>query len=500
MSLLSFANQWFGKKAFNYGLKVLRKNHTSASHPEKYKARDGLAATEDAQALRQTNDIVSSYLTALSSGAIGEGLTLQYKSDSRELNKKVERWLEYWSESENCVVGGLFRQEAERNLIVEAAIKGGFLIRHRWDKRYKTLYKYEILSCDNIDRTKNDFAKNLYFGTQVNSIGEIDGMWLYDTANRMGSSYIKMNRGGTPQLTLYIDKWTDPHQYTNITTIAATLNSIDQLSAMTQSELKSADGRATKSVIIATPTYEIMLNAQKALLESSKLSEQDREKAQQEYMDMLNSFTPAGLHGEAIGVMPGSEVWDLKATGQSIYADLNLNSKRVISRALGLSASTVTGEPESSYNVALKNQQQDERYYAIKAQMLIEKALKIIYRNAIEAGFLLNEYDMANYYETRERLWNRYLKITRKRLGHIDPLKQNTGDATAVEFGFNSHITVISDQGRDFEDVIDDEVEYERIRKEKFEEAGLTYIQTGTDKIALEKAKQEIQTQDQQGN
>ena len=97
-------------------------------------------------------------------------------------------------------------------------------------------------------------------------------------------------------------------------------------------------------------------------------------------------------------------------------------------------------------------------------------------------------------------MWNRYLKITRKRLGHIDPLKQNTGDATAVEFGFNSHITVISDQGRDFEDVIDDEVEYERIRKEKFEEAGLTYIQTGTDKIALEKAKQEIQTQDQQGN
>ena len=110
MSLLSFANQWFGKKAFNYGLKVLRKNHTSASHPEKYKARDGLAATEDAQALRQTNDIVSSYSTALSSGAIGEGLTLQYKSGSRELNKKVERWLEYWSESENCVVGGLFRQ------------------------------------------------------------------------------------------------------------------------------------------------------------------------------------------------------------------------------------------------------------------------------------------------------------------------------------------------------------------------------------------------------
>lgn len=499
MSFIDNINNWFGKKAFSYGLKVLRKTSTDRSHPERFKARDGIKATEDAQGLRQTNDLISSYLKGLSSGAIGEGLTLQYKSPDRELNQKVEDWLDFWSEVGNCNNRGMFRQESERFLIEEGAIKGGFIIRHRWDKRYKTLYKFEILSCDNIDRSKNDFTKNLYFGTQVNTIGEIDGLWLYNDGQRMSSSYVKMNRGSTPQLTLYLDIWSDPHQYTNITTIAATLNTLDKLSAYTDAELKSADGRATKSVIIATPTYEIMLKAQEKILENKSLSDTDKATAEQQYMDLLNQFTPTGLHSEAIGVMPGSQVWDLKASSDSIFADLSENSKQMISKSLGLSPSTVAGLPESSYNVALKNTQSDERQYAIAAQKLIEKVMKQIIRNAIEAGYLLNEYDLPNFYDLRERTYNRYLKITRKKIGHIDPLKQNTGDATAVESNFTSNIEVIANAGKDYIDVIADQVAYELERKQQFEKAGLQYIQTGTDKIALERAKNEIKLQDQQG-
>ena len=308
-----------------------------------------------------------------------------------------------------------------------------------------------------------------------------------------------MNRGSTPQLTLYLDIWSDTHQYTNITTIAATLNTLDRLSAYTDAELKSADGRATKSVIIATPTYEIMLKAQEKILENKSLSDTDKATAEQQYMDLLNQFTPSGLHSEAIGVMPGSQVWDLKANSDSIFADLSENSKQMISKSLGLSPSTVAGLPESSYNVALKNTQSDERQFAIAAQKLIEKVMKQIIRNAIEAGYLLNEYDLPNFYNLRERTYNRYVKITRKKIGHIDPLKQNTGDATAVESNFTSNIEVIANAGKDYIDVISDQVAYELERKAQFEEAGLQYIQTGTDKIALERAKNEIKLQDQQG-
>lgn len=498
--MLEFISKWFQKKSFNHNLNITRKNFKDISHPEKYKTRDGLKATEEAQVLRQNNDIVSSYLDALSSGVVGEGLTLQYKSDDEELNKKVESWLEYWSEAGNCCTRNeMFRQEAERFKIKEAAIKGGYIIRHHWDKRYKTLYKFEILSCDNIDRKKNNFSKNLYFGTQVNTLGQIDGLWLYNSPDRSTSTYVKMKRGNTPQLTLYLDIWVDPHQYTNITTIAATLNTLDKLAAYDNAEVKSAQGRADKSVIIATPTYEIMLKAQEEIMNNVKSTSSDKAEAMRQYMEMIKDFTPTGLHEGAIGVMPGSEVWDLKQTNDTVYADINENSKRILSKSLGLSPSTVTGIPESSYNVALKNAQQDETKYAIEGQKLIEKDLKITYRNAIEAGYLLGEYDIPDYYNTRERVWNRYIKITRKKRGHIDPLKQNTGDAVAVEQGFKSKVDVISDQGKDYVEVIADEVRYELERKKQFEDQNLQYIQTGTDKIALERAKQEIQNQDSQG-
>lgn len=499
MSILNSFIGLFQKKAVAHNLNTLRKVSTDASHPEQYKSRDAILATRDAQALKLNNDLVSSYVKALKSGVIGEGTTLQYKSDNSELNKKVERWLEYWAEVGNCSVREvLFRQEAERNMVSEAAIRGGFIVRHHWDKRFKTLYKFEIISCDNIDRTKNDFLRGLYFGTQTTSIGSIDGLWLYEDQNRSKSKFVKMKQGSTSKITLYLDIWADPQQSTNITPLASILNTLDRLATYESAEIKSAEERARKSIIISTPAYEMMLKAQETVITQTK-SGANREEAQKVYQEMIESFTTVGLHEGAVGVYPGSEVWDLKSDGNTIYADINENSKQILSRALGLSASTIAGIPESSYNVALKNSQADEREYAIMAQMITEKVLKKIYRNAIEAGYLLGKYNMPNYYQDKEENYDRNLKITRKRLGHIDPLKQGLGDEVSKNAGFKSTTEIITDRGKDPEEVIEDEVNYEKMRREKYEKAGLTYIQNGTDKIKLEETKQNIIQDDVKG-
>jgi capsid protein len=497
--MIDYFKLFFAKKAILYGLNSLRKINTSQNHPELQKSRDGIKATEDAQALRLNNDLIASYVKTLKAGVVGEGTTLQYKSDDVELNKKVERWLERWSEVGNCSIREiLFRQEAERNMVAEAAVRGGFIIRHHWDKRFKTLYNFEIISCDNIDRTKNNFSEGLYFGTQTTSLGKIDGLWLYVDQNRTTSKYVKMKKGSTPNITLFLDIWTDPHQYTNITPLAAILNTLDRLASYESAEIKGAKGRAEKSIIIETPVYEMMIEAQKQVIEQTKTSA-DKIEAQKILHEMLQEFTPTGFHEGATPVMPGSKVWDLKADGNTIYADINENSKQILSRALGLAPSTVAGIPESSYNVALKNAQADEREYAIMAQMLVEKVLKPIYRSAVEAGYLLGKYDLPNYYELKEDKYDFYLKITRKRLGHIDPLKQALGDESEIAAGLESHISKITAKGRDPEDVIDDEIKYETMRKEKFEKAGLVYIQSGTDKIKLEETKRNLIVEDSKG-
>lgn len=260
MMLVDSIRGFFAKRAIAFGLDSLRKISSDRTHPEKHKSRDAIQATTDAQALRLNNDIVASYIDQMKSGVFGEGTTLQYKSENRDANKAVEKWLKRWSETGNCNIREiLFRQECERNMVSEFIVRGGFIVRHHWDKRFKTLYKFEMLSCDNIDRSKNNFAKGLFFGTQTTPTGKIDGLWLYTDQNRMKSQYVKMKRGETDNITLVLDIWTDPHQYTNVTTLASILNTLDRLASYENAEIKNAEKRATKSVIIGTPTYQMML-------------------------------------------------------------------------------------------------------------------------------------------------------------------------------------------------------------------------------------------------
>lgn len=484
---------WFSEKTFTTNPTGLKKFSRNTSHPEEYKSRDALEANKDAQIYRTNNDLVASYAEALQSGVVGTGFTLQYKSDDEELNKQVEFWLEHWSEYGNCeITGRFFRQELERFMVSEAGVVGGFIIRHHWDRKIPTLYNTEILSTNTIDRTKNDFAKGLYNGIQTNKLGKISGIYLYKDNQRQESKLCSMKH-----LILFIDIWTDPHQYTNVTPLAPILNTLDKLATYTNAEIKNAKSRAEKSVIIATEAYSIMLEAQKEYMNSREISEEDKEVAKEEYMELLAGFSASGLHEGAIPIMPGAntEVWDLKTNGDTIYADINENSKQILSKALGLSPSTVAGLSESSYNVALKNAQADETKYAIIGQKITEMTLKSIYRSAIEAGYLLGHYDIKDFYKNKIK-YNSYLKITRKQRGHIDPLKQNLGDAASVESGFSSNVEVIANRGKDYMDVINDDVKYELAKKKAFEANGLEYIQTGREGIALAEAKEEAKQQD----
>jgi len=480
---------WFGTKTVNFDLQSLKKYYRNKSHPEEYKARTVIAANYDAQALRLNNDLVSSYSKSIQQGVVGTGFTLQYKSDDDDLNKKVEFFLEYWSEYKNCeITKRFFRQDFERFLVSEAAVIGGFIIRHHWDKTLKTFYNMEILSTTTIDRTKNDFRKGLYYGVQTNKKGQISGIHIYKDNERMASSYHTMKN-----LILYVDVWTDPHQYTNVTPLAPILNTLDKLASYADAEIKNAKKRAEKSVIIATEAYSMMLQAQEEYIDLQVKEGTPAlvEEAEQHYQEMIAGFSANGLHEGATPIMPGdnTKVWDLASSGSTVYADISLNSKQIISKALGLSPSTIAGIPESSYNVALKNAQSDERAYAILAQQITEKVLKDVYRKAIEAGYLLGLYNLTDYY-TNKIKYDSYLKITRKQLAHIDPIKATAANTLGVESGQTSMMTVIANNGKNYLDVINDEVTYELARKQALEKAGLKYIQTGAEDIALQESKQ----------
>jgi capsid protein len=428
--------------------------------------------------------MVSSYSKAVKRGVVGTGFSLQFKTDNSTINNQAEEWLKYCSEKGNAdFTKRLFRQKMERMIADELAIKGGVMVRHHWDKRHPVLYAPEVLSMDTIDRTKYSFEKGLYSGIQINNFGQITGIWIYENNSRLKSSLVPIK-----QLELEVLEY-DPHQYGNISPLATIMLRMDDLSTYTTEELKNAKKRAKKSLVAATPAVDKYLTGLEEYIqqETKKGNLADAERGRQRYREALQEFSAPGFHDAAQMMMAETKIFDLQQNGSSEYQNLSVNSKQTISRGVGYSASTIMGIPENSYNSALKSAQEEEEENAIIAQSVLAVMIQV-YRRWIEAGVTLREIDIPDYF-TRKRYYDRKISATRKIKGHIDPLKQINADAAEIETGLNSHIQKLANKNIDFEDALDDEVKYEITKKLKYEAAGLQYIQSGTEKIAQEKAK-----------
>jgi len=465
---------WF-KKTTPFNLLDTLDFSRDAVHPEK--KRSVAETNKEANSLRYMNDMVSSYEKTVSRGVVGTGFALQFKTDDENINTQVEEWLDYTSEKGNAdFTKRFFRQKIERMVAKELATKGGVLIRHHWDKSSDVLYSPEIMSIDTIDRTKNNFFSGLYSGIKVNEKGQIEGMYIYDSDERQTSSLVSMKK-----LEYEVLEY-DPHQYGAISPLATIMLRLDDLSTYTAEELKGAKKRAEKSLVAATPAVDQYLAAiDEYIASETKLGTQESklnvERAVQQKKKAIKDFSAPGFHDSATIMHADTKIFDLQTSGTSQYDDLSRNSKQTIGKAMGYSAATIMGIPENSYNSAMKTAQEEEIENAILGQSVII-ICKSIYRKQIEAGVILGELDIPDYYK-RKRYYDRRLFVTRKQNGHIDVAKQQKADAGEVELGTDSKIAIMAKKNRDFRDVIKDEVTYEVARKEAFEENGLKYIQTG---------------------
>jgi len=478
----------FFKKSTPFNMNITQGYSKDSAHPEK-KRRSYTETNKEANILRLTNDLVSSYNKVVVAGVVGTGLSQQFKSKDEELNIQVEEWLEFCSEKGNADITKEFYREAlERLATSELAVKGGFIIRHHWDDTLETLYAPELLSMDTVDRTKNNFDTGLFSGVQINKLGQITGIWIYTTPSRNESIFVEKSHFDFCILKL------DPHQYGNISPLSAIMSRLDGFDDYNSSEIDGAKERSQKSIIMASPAADRILDVMKEWIEKKNISETDRERYVQEYKKALQSYTTPGIHNSAVTALADTKVFDLQKSGSSVFPSISENSKQTIAKGLGYSAGSVAGIPEHSYNSALKSAQDEESQNAIFGQDIIS-IFKIVYRKYIEAGVILGELDIPDYFQNK-RKYNRYLKLTRKIRGHIDPLKQVNADGAEIEYGLESTIQKLANKNRDYLDVIQDEVQYELARKQAYEQAGLSYIQKGTEKIAIEQAKKALQEQE----
>ncbi len=414
------------------------------------------------------NDLVSSVRKAFENGTIGTEIPIQMRTKDSQFNNDFEKWLKIWSLKGNCEVSGRFyRGLAERSLIGYALVQGGFIIRHHYNEKWLIPYKFEIIPLHMIDRRETITLNGYINGIKINSYGEIQSILIYTDNNKEISEPVSYK-----DLTLYLNPFLDPTQYTGLSELAPILATLDMLEQYSQAELSSAKERADTPLIIKTHLYAELLEILK-----QKAKQNGKNLTNKELSELYKKFKINGTIKGANYIPSDDEVVQMSKAKDTVFQALDNTSKRTISSGVGLSSQSTFREMPSSYNAALLNNQKDDREYAIALKNFTELVWREVIAKRLLESLILSGKVKANDYWELPYFYHISLEFQRASTAHIDPAKNETANAKALENGVKNKVDIISQQGGDYEENIRKEIQYEiskkKIQEEMYKQNGL---------------------------
>jgi capsid protein len=457
-----------GGRYFHEESELLKYINKTNNDFELSKATSAEKANREAIAMNANSDIISAVRLSFERGVIGKGISIQSRTGNKEFDKEFEKQIRIWSKRGNCEITGRFhRGLSERSLVGYAKVQGGFILKHHMNKKWNIPYKFEILPLSMIDRTQDNIYDNIINGIKINNDGEIKGIYLYEDQERNISRLVNYK-----DLTLYVIPFLDPTQYSGVTPIAPVLATLDLLSEYSKSELDSAKDKAKGSIVVKSSLFEQIMKIKQEKAKrtgNGKLSEA-------EVFDLYKHFQINGGLSGANYIPNEDDVINIHKGAETIYEQLDLSTKRTVSAGLGLSTQTTIREMPSSYNSALLNSQQDDLQFEIEFDNFVELAWRDVVENRLLTALILsNKLSAPNFWTNPEEY--KMVEFMRKTVSHIDPTKAEAGISEGLTNGTLNKIDELSKKGVDFETNIDKEIQYELLRKQKYEEAGLDYPQ-----------------------
>lgn len=473
---------WFKTNGDNTGLfsKIINglSSFGAKSHHEE---NDSYAAHEvnaRVSRLNAENDIVSAIRKNYEKNVIRTKLNIQSQTGNDEFDAQFEKLIKEWSKKGNCeITGRYYRGLAERKLVAEAEVlSGGFILRHHYSKRFKHGYKFEIIPLSAIDRTKSDFTQGLFNGIQTNKYGEISAIYIYTDHKRQQSKPVNYR-----ELTLHVNIWIDVTQYSGTSPIAPILATLDILDEYTLEEIKGAKNRASNNLIVKTHFYaEIKRIAQEA--SSGTLTPAQLQKI----YDTMKLEDSGDIRG-AKYIPKEDEVVELGKSTQSIFGELDMTKKRALSVGVGMSPMSTVGEMPSSYNATLYFAQKEEGTYEIALEDFVELSWREVIEVKLLKGLILSGHLLLSDYWDNPAKYEG-VEFMRATTDHIDPVKTQKATTEGIVNKSKNMIDVLASSGVDYQKQISQEVKYELARKKAFETAGLIYVQTNLEQLAIANA------------
>lgn len=403
-----------------------------------------------ARDLERNSDLMNAVISAYKRNVVGAGYSMQAKTGDSELNKQIEKlWLK-WCKKRNCdVTGTQSLNQMIRMAVARKKVDGGILFVKRYTTQGTIPFQLQLIEVDELSSetiSPNEKGNRVVGGIEYNSFNRPVGYHIkqYDLSG-MGIEkpiYIKAD-----DVIFYFSK-KRPTQIREMSDMTFTIPRIRDVNEFMVAVSVKERIAACLSVFIKKATPRDGFGRGMA------------RKADAEYEG--KTISP-GMIKE---LNAGDEIQVVNPAGQGSDATSYTKlQQRLIGSGQGISYESVSRDmAEATYSSARQGLIEDELTYSEEKELLCE-ILDEIYETFIIYAVLCGKLEMKDFWDNKDTyLAHEWIQEPKP---WIDPKKESEANMIAIKTGQKTFKQISAENGRDWQDQIDDMAEVIAYGKEK---------------------------------
>lgn len=406
-----------------------------------------------ARDLERNSDIANSVTSAYKRNVIGAGFQLQAKTRNSKLNAEIEKLWKKWCKARNCdVTGTQSLNQILRMAVNRKKIDGGILFVKVYTKAGMIPFQIQMIEVDELDTlqigTTSD-GNRIVGGIEYNSYNKPVAYWIRQYSID-GFTIEQPRRIKADDVIFYYTK-RRPSQIREMSDMSQTATRIrDTNEFMTAVSVKERIA-ACLSVFIKKqlPTVGIGRNS---AAENAEKHEYDGKTLTPGMIKELNA---------------GDEVQVVNPTGQGSDAtSFTKLQQRMIGAGQGLSYEATSRDmSETNYASARQGAIEDEMTYQEEVEAIMA-ILDEIYETFVISCYLAGLITVPGDFWSKkdEYMDHEWIRSPKK---WIDPLKESSATKTALNTGQKTYKEIAAENGRDWKQQIDDNIEVIEYAKKK---------------------------------
>lgn len=410
--------------------------------------------------LERNSDIAEAIIGPFERNVVGTGIRLQAKAlkpdgtEDEELNEQIEDLWNEWCKPRNCdLTSQQSFNELQQMVIRRLLVDGGIIFVKTYTNNGVVPFQLQAREVDELDTSINQLpgiGKNRVIGgIEMDQYNRPIAYWL---KKYTPDGYWAGQSERIPaERIIFLWKKTRPSQIREISPLAKTLPRIRDVNQFVEAV-------SVKERILACLSVFIRKQVPGTGLGRGVIGGRIDEKSGHRQ----ETISPGMIHY----LEPGEDVSAVTPSGQATSAkDFISTQQRLAGAGQGLSYEAVSRDmSQVNYSSARQGLLEDQRTYMMWQQFLIEHFCREVYTEFLISAVLSGELNIPDFWKDKRR-YMRHVWIA-PGWSWIDPAKEVTANAKAIETGQDTLARICAERGEDWRDVLKQRAAEVKLAKE----------------------------------